>query len=162
MLRAVSSHGFPCTTGSPAARLGNVATAPPDDSKPSRRVVEQRVRNRVIEYLEIAASFEIQLDYQRAVPAVSVPGEVINQWEDWVHVDPRTDAQLSAVYSQDEARALGSFHATWSRVADGTPNPLPSIAETQQLPEWDELRQAAISTLAVFERRGKMPEDREI
>ena len=62
-----------------------------DPDKPSPRVVEQRVRNRVIEYLELAASFQEQQEYERNAPIAHIPYEVINQWEDWVHQDPRED-----------------------------------------------------------------------
>ena len=53
------------------------------EDKPSLRVVEQRVGNRVIEYLELASSFAVQQEYERHVPLAHVPYEVINQWEDW-------------------------------------------------------------------------------
>ena len=49
---------------------------------PSERVVEQRVRNRVIEYLELTSSLAAQADYEKSVPIAYVPYEVINQWED--------------------------------------------------------------------------------
>ena len=139
-----------------------VATAPPEDPQPSPRVVEQRIRNRVIEYLELASSFDDQLQYQRNVEWVHIPVEIIEQWADSVRGDPRTDSQPLSVYSADELHVMGDFHATWDRVADRTPYGDLSITDLQQLPEWDELRQAAISALAVFQQRGRMPEDREI
>lgn len=46
--------------------------------EPNVHVVRQRIRNRIVEYLELASSFEAQLDYQPAVH-VPVPNEVINQ-----------------------------------------------------------------------------------
>ena len=48
--------------------------------QPSARLVEQRIRNRIIESLELAASFEVQQQYERDVPIAYVPGEVLNQW----------------------------------------------------------------------------------
>ncbi len=53
-----------------------------------REIVAHRVRNRVIEYLELAASPGEQRRYEAAVPLVHVPNELINQWEDWVHGSP--------------------------------------------------------------------------
>ena len=50
---------------------------------PSERLVAQRIRNRIIEYLELAASYAAQEEYQRVAP-INVPSEVMNQWEDWV------------------------------------------------------------------------------
>jgi hypothetical protein len=75
-----------------------------DPDKPSRRVVEQRVRNRIIEYLELASSFETQQGYERDVPIAHISYEVISQWEDWVHKDPREDPDLSDVYEWAEQR----------------------------------------------------------
>lgn len=123
---------------------------------PSRRVVEQRVRNRIIEYLELASSFEAQLEYQQNAPIAYVPNEVINQWEDWVHTDPRTDDRHPDVYSTEEIAAMKRFHAAWETTADATPNPLPPIEEVQLLPEWNNLRRAAEHALSVFLIRGPM------
>lgn len=36
-----------------------------EEPAPSRRVVEQRVRNRIIEYLDLAASYEEQAEYKK-------------------------------------------------------------------------------------------------
>jgi hypothetical protein len=69
-----------------------------DPDKPSRRVAERCVRIRIIEYLELASSFEAQQEYERDVPVAHVPYEIINQWEDWVHKDPREDRDFSDVY----------------------------------------------------------------
>jgi hypothetical protein len=59
-----------------------VATEDAIGGGPGERVAEQRVRNRIIEYLELAASLAAQADYDSAVPIAHVPYEVINQWED--------------------------------------------------------------------------------
>jgi hypothetical protein len=128
---------------------------------PSHRVVEQRVRNRIIEYLELAASYERQTAYQAAAP-VHVPYQVINWWEDWVPVDPRTDPTPLGVLSADERAALCTFQAVWEIAANALPNGYPALSIVQQLPEWDRLRGEASRALDVFALRGKMPEDDEI
>jgi hypothetical protein len=133
-----------------------------DPDKPSRRVVEQRVRNRIIEYLELASSFEAQLQYERDVPIAHIPYEVINQWEDWVHKDPREDRDLSDVYDGAEVEAMCLFHAAWEAAASAVPNSYPPLSEVQALTEWDRLRKAARSAVSVFMRRGKMSEDHEV
>lgn len=73
-------------SGSCSPLLGSaeaqVMTSRPASSEPTRRLVEQRVRNRIIEYLELAASFKEQLAYERNAPIANVAHEVINQWED--------------------------------------------------------------------------------
>jgi hypothetical protein len=130
--------------------------------QPSRRLIDQRVRNRIIEYLKLASSFEDQLTYQRNVAriGVDVVSETINQWEDWVPADPRTH-ELSDVYTADEVRAVRDYHVVWDDVADRTPTAL-RLDAVQELQAWNELRQAAVAALAVFERRGPLPEDREV
>ncbi|GAB3080111.1 hypothetical protein [Pedococcus soli] len=133
-----------------------------EQDPPSRRVVEQRVRNRVIEYLELASSFEKQREYERNAPIAHIPYEVINQWEDWVYKDPREDGNLSDVYDKPESEAMGHFHAAWEAAASAVPNNYPPLFEVQSLPEWGRLCDAAASALSVFMRRGKMPEDHEV
>jgi hypothetical protein len=129
--------------------------------EPSRRVVDQRIRNRVIDYLELVASFADQVEYARTVPFVHVPYEVINQWEDWVITDPSRDSEISDVFTADEVATLGRFHETWEATVDAVPDEYPSLAVVQVLPEWERLRRDAESALTVLMRRGKMPEDHE-
>lgn len=124
-----------------------------------KRVVQSRTRNRIIEYLELASSFAAQLEYQAKAPMVHVAHEVINQWQDWVGEDPGTIDWLPDIFSAEELRALWTFHRVWEDVANGTPDPLPELAQTQSLPPWKELRDAARACIAVLMRRGKMAED---
>ena len=98
--------------------------------EPTHRVVLQRVRNRIIEYLELASSFEEQRTYQSRVP-VSVPNEVINIWEDWFSGD---NELVGPVFTREERDALDAFHRTWQNVAHSAPDPLPALTEVQSLP----------------------------
>ena len=126
--------------------------------EPTHRVVLQRVRNRIIEYLELASSFEEQRTYQSRVP-VSVPNEVINIWEDWFSGD---NELVGPVFTREERDALDAFHRTWQNVAHSAPDPLPALTEVQSLPAWGELRASAADALLVLGRRGKLSEDHEI
>ena len=123
------------------------------------QLVLQRVRNRIMEYLELASSFERQRSYQAHAP-VFVPSEVINQWEDWVD-GPSMAAFVPPVFMPDEVAAMSSFHVVWETVANDTPVPLPDLERLVSLPSWMRLRDAAQAALQVFERRGRMPEDCE-
>ena len=130
-------------------------------AEPSPRLVEQRTRNRIIEYLELASSFEAQVEYDQSTIAF-VPDEVIEQWADWNPVDQsRWPGRLTDPYSKDEIAAMVAFHAEWEWAVEQTPNPLPDLSETQKLPEWRRLRDAAEAALKVFQDRGRLPEDRE-
>ncbi len=131
------------------------------EASPSHQVVSQRIRNRIIEYLEVACSFEKQRAYQRSVPHVGVPSEMINQWEDWVDWE-RLATYLPPAFSPDEHRALTRFHAMWELIAAEVPDPLPVLEETLKLPAWMRLADEAQAALSVLVVRGKMPEDHEI
>ena len=131
------------------------------EPEPSKTLGAQRLRNRIMEVLELAGSFEEQAEYQESVSFVSVPNEVINQWEDWVH-PPIQENYCEPVFSEQEQRAIQEFHEVWNAVADATPNPLPSLQVTQRLDEWERLRSSAISAMEVFTIRGRFPEDEEL
>lgn len=129
------------------------------EAAPTQQVVLQRVRNRIIEYLELAGSFAHQREYQSRAP-VNVANEVINQWEDWVR-GPRDPAFVAPVFSTSEQDAVAQFHHIWNVVADDTPNPLPELEALFDTAEWQRLRDAAVVALRVFLIRGKLPEDQE-
>lgn len=132
------------------------------EAPPSGRVVDQRIRNRIIEYLEVAESFEVQRKYERDVPIVHVPYEVINQWEDWVARDPRQDPDMPGIYTSEEVEALCHYQAVWEAATTAVPDDYPALEMVQALPEWENLRSAAKSALGVFKKRGKLPEDHEV
>jgi hypothetical protein len=129
--------------------------------RPGERVVEQRIRNRVLEYFDLAASFERQREYEQAAPIAHVPYEVINQWGDNFPRGLQRDLERSSVYSADEIAALRHFEKVLGSTCRAVPDDYPTLAEVQALPAWEELRQAAESAHNVFARRGKMPEDEE-
>lgn len=133
-----------------------------DAEQPSARLVEQRIRNRVIEYLELAASFEEQQRYERNVPIAYVPGEVINQWEDNFPRGLQRDLAQTDVFSPDEVAALREVEPTWVAACRAMPDDYPTLPAVQALPAWQALRGAASSALAVFERRGRLSEDEEV
>ena len=132
------------------------------NERPSGRVVEQRIRNRVREYFEVASSYEAQRQYERDAPIAHVPYEVINQWDDWVKHDPREDSHQLEVYSPDEVEALCDYQAALDVACHAVSDNYPPLDEVQSLPEWHQLRQAAGAALAVFARRGKLPEEYEV
>ena len=129
------------------------------NAKLSDQVLLLRVRNNIIEYLELASSFEAQRAYQAAVE-VSVPSEVIDQWEDSVP-GPDDPTFVQPVFSPAEKEAIRVFHRVWGEVATATPTPLPQLDEVLGLPAWERLRVAATEALRVFLARGKLAEDHD-
>jgi hypothetical protein len=142
--------------------VNNVVVSDERDERdePSDQVIEQHVHNRLIEYFELTSSFEAQREYERAAPIAHVPYEVIEQWQDWV---PHLDLVLatSTVYSADECEALRQFQTVWDATVNAIGDDYPPLALVQDQPAWQELRREAESSLAVFARRGRLPEDRE-
>lgn len=131
---------------------------PFEEIRPSRQVLLQRVRNRIIEYLEVASSFEEQKKYQDAAPQINVPNEVINQWEDWV--SETWEAELvEPVFSSEERNAVKEIYAIWKDVVQLTPNPLPTLDTLFQLPAWQALREGASRLSQTFGKRGKLSEE---
>lgn len=128
----------------------------------SNRLIEQRVRNHIIDYLELASSFEDQRQYEQDAPMVHVPYEVINQWDDWVWIAPSENPYNLDIYDADEVEALVRYHEVLEAVSDAVPDDHPALSKVQSMPEWRLLRDAAEQTLGILMRRGKFPEDREI
>jgi hypothetical protein len=124
--------------------------------------VDQRIRNRIIESLELAASYDDQLTYEKSVPFVNVPYEVINGWGDWVPAPPRPPVSDLSVFAGAELQAIEEYRPAWDAAGDAIGDEYPSVRAVQALPEWNELRQQAKKALTVFRHRGKLPEDREV
>jgi hypothetical protein len=131
-----------------------------EKNRPTRQVLLQRVRNRIIEYLEVASSFEEQRKYQDAAPQLSVPIEVINQWEDWVSERWETEL-VEPVFSNRERNAIREFYALWKDVNQKLPEPLPKLDALFQLPAWEALRDGASMLSQTFAKRGKLSEEAE-
>lgn len=124
-------------------------------------VLAQRIRNRLMEYLETASSYDQQREYERNVPIAHVPHEMINQWEDLVD-GGRLDWFEEPVFSPQEQEAIRTFHAVWDSVAKNTPKSLPSLSALIETEPWERLRQAAEMALGVFSVRGKFDEERDV
>jgi len=85
----------------------------------SRILLDQRVRNRIIEYLETASSYEEQLQYEANVPIANVPAEMIEKWNDQVHLD--LFDYRGPVYSAEEQAAIIRFNDIWNEVIEERP-----------------------------------------
>jgi hypothetical protein len=123
------------------------------------RVMLQRVRNRLIEYLEVAASFQAQQAFLEQSPDLDVPNEIIQQWSDWVSPDWRKEL-LAPVFSEDELLAISQFQTIWQAISQDLVQPLPPLAILQHSPLWEKLRQSAQHTLLIFMSRGLLSEDK--
>jgi hypothetical protein len=127
----------------------------------SDRLLQQRIRNRIIEYLEVASSPDEQRDYERRVPVAQVPAEMIEQWSDSVDAED-LDWYAPPVFSRHENEAIRRFHDVWLVVVEQLPDPLPFTIEALiGTPLWDRLVAAARTALTIFEKRGRLDEEVE-
>lgn len=128
-----------------------------ESQSPSNRLVAQRIRNRIIEVLELVADSEAQRKYDLTYSAGDA---VFIWWEEWF--DPEDlDYYAPPLYTLEERQALIDFHKVWERACEQTPARLPAIEQVQEWPIWQELTQAGDAALAVFKERGTFPEDVE-
>ncbi len=132
--------------------------------RPSEQILLQGVRNRLIDYLEVAASFEAQMTFSEQSPQVNVGLEVLEQWADWVGPDWQTDFLLP-VFSEDELFGIEQFQQVWlgcrARLLQEQPELMPLTALFVHR-DWRYLRVGAEMLLALMMKRGKLSESEEI
>ncbi len=125
----------------------------------SQQIVEQRVRNRMIEYWDWVSDPAAQRDYQARVPNVSVSSEAINQWQDWQPFQSPQGQYKPPVYTMEEAQTISRFHSVWNEVAENVPNPMPPLEELADHPQWTRLMEEAGVAYQLFMKRGKFDEN---
>jgi hypothetical protein len=118
-----------------------------------------RLRNRIIEHLQLVASAEEQLAYQQSAPIAQVSSELFNTWGDWVADNAAIDQFTAPVFSANEQLAVREFNAALGAVVSRTARDLPYIADFIGTADWQDLRMAASRALAVFQVRGPSPEN---
>lgn len=121
--------------------------------KQTEQLQYQRIRNRIIELLEIMTSFS----EQEKLGA----DEVVNMWQDWVD-DERLHNYIEPVFSTEEQCSLAKFNTTWQEVTDRFPQFMPGIADLRTNKDWLHMMHEANTTLQSFNLRGKLSEEIEI
>ena len=116
-------------------------------------LLNQRIRNRIIETLEVYVSIEDQ--------KLLGPDEVINMWEDFVD-DERLPTYDEPAFNKQEQLAISVFHNNWKRVCDNTPQHMPPIEQLQNERYWLQLTNDAREALRILAVRGRLDEDQEI
>src|SRR5688572_31136777 len=80
-----------------------------------------RIRNRIIEHLQLVASADEQREYQRAAPIAHVSNELFNAWDDWVADGEAIDEFTPPVFTPEEVAAIRDFDNALDAVARRTP-----------------------------------------
>ncbi|MCE4564480.1 hypothetical protein INQ51_09170 [Maribellus sp. CM-23] len=98
-------------------------------------------RNNVFGVIDLWASKESQLEYQRNVPIAQVSNELFCQWEDYYF--PASD-DFRQTFNSTELKLLSEFDETLNAIADITPKNLPLIDEFIETEEWKTVNNKAI------------------
>lgn len=118
----------------------------------SSALVDQRIRNRIMEYFEIASSFQIMGKFGTF--------EVINMWKDWVNPEDLT-VLTEPVFSLPEQDTIRQFCVIWEICAEETEENIFDTNSLCKIDNWQTFRNSAASALKVFLIRGKFSEDSE-
>lgn len=116
----------------------------------SRQLLYQRLRNRVIELLELYCSFD---DIAKLGAF-----EAINMVDDWLPFDYD---EAPKVFSEKEKGAVREFLQLWDGAADATDEDTQDVAWLESSVEWVRLSKSAKRALHIFSERGRFSEDEE-
>ena len=116
----------------------------------SRQIVHQRIRNRVIETLEMVSCLE----------EVSKYGAfwIINTTDFLV---PTDFDDCAGVFDEAERSAIDRFRDLMDKVSDATPDDFFDIDRFRASSEWSAVERCAAEALQIFNRRGLFSEDVE-
>ena len=123
-----------------------------NENTPSKRLVEQRIRNRLIEYLELVTAENNVLE------SIGL-NEIINQWFDWNPDDLTIDNYSAPPYSQAETLELIKVGKSIEALVAATPNDIANFAHTVKVPEWLNFVSKSKAALDELIKRGKLSED---
>ena len=118
------------------------------------QLVEQRIRNRLIEYVEWVQEYE-----GASEPRLGM-NELLNQWEDFI-TRPVDESNFPApVFTGNEVSALNLLDAAWEVLCSATPDHIAynSDSDVFKLREWANFFDSAGDAVEVFHRRGKLSE----
>lgn len=105
----------------------------------------KRVRQNLLDVLDLWASKESQLEYQRNVPIAQVSAELFCQWaDDFYHPD---STHFKMAFDEREKGLLAEFDKVLNDISDKAPTDLPYITEFVKTNEWLVINQAAVETL---------------
>lgn len=119
-----------------------------NDDQISTAVILQRVRNRVIEYLEMLCAYEFD-------PPPWDLNETLEQWLDWTGGD---EPFPIPPYNSQEKQLLDDVHATWDRFCDCTPKRIVDAQSEMERVQWFEFQSAAKAALNALCARGRLSE----
>lgn len=100
----------------------------------------------ILELLQLLASEERQLVYERNVPHVDITAELVCMWfDDTYHPD---DAFFTSCFSSDELAALAEFHLFYDQRNDRLPESKGTVRTWLADSSWREIMVKAQETLS--------------
>ena len=131
------------------------------EEKVSDIVIDQRVRNGLIQYFELASSEELLLKYQRDVPIAQVLVELVEQFEDWFKLEHIKDGWYKEpTYTKEEIASILRFSEIWEMLLD-LPEYVDSIGNFLSSKYWPPFQKEAKQTLEVLMKRGYLSDEKE-
>ena len=116
------------------------------------KLVEQRIRNRIYEYVASVAEYP-------ANRGVWDLNELVNEWEMYVADPFHTQAFPAPTFTQIEVAAVAKVHTAWLAFADATPHTIKDESQAMKTPEWPLLVDACRDACSTFSLRGKLAEE---
>jgi hypothetical protein len=111
-------------------------------------------RNNIIEILQLLASEEQQLAYERDVRHVDITAELVCMWfNDQYH----PDRGFAALFTPDEMAALAQFHQFYDERVDRLPGSQGTVQTWLACPLWREIMHEAQRTLKRIAEPGASP-----
>ena len=128
----------------------------------SELILNQRIRNRIIEYLSLVSQPSQLREYQENV-SVSVLNEVIQQWQDWVDIDNTSvyEQFTRPPFTSEEQVAILEYNEIWDKVIDNIPMEVNDIYQFIKTDDYKALSETAKSAYQIFSKRGFLDEERE-
>jgi len=113
----------------------------------SRQLLYQRLRNRVIELLEMYSSLENIASFGAY--------EMINMVDDWLPLDYN---KAPKVFTETEQELIAEFIRLMSNASDATDSNTSNLEWLKASVEWNRLFEFAQKALTVFSERGRFSE----
>jgi hypothetical protein len=126
-----------------------------DQRKVTSQLVYQRIRNRIIEMLELLIECE-------SSPSEFGLNELINFWEDWVSSPLQEDEFPTSVYTEVEGKLLREVSLTINAFCEVTPQSITDETGAMALPEWTAVIVTARLAYITMMKRGRFSEDEEL
>ena len=104
-----------------------------------------KIRQNILDILELWASKDKQLAYQENVPIAQVSAELFCQWADDFY-DPDS-IQFNLAFDENEREILAEFDRSLDDISERLMNNLPYITDFVKTNEWLSLNQLAAETL---------------